>query len=354
MGLIRTLLAISVVLSHCNLNIFLTGTIPVQLFYMISGFLISYVIVEKKTYSTIKNFYLNRYLKLYPIYLFVAILQLIIFLKDAFLSNKNIEFFNTYYNAPFTADLMLILANFSLFFQDWIMFSGVENNLLVFTTNFSRSDVLLWNGLLVPQAWSIGVELGFYLIAPFILPQQKLLFTLLFLSLGIRIYLTYIGLGSSDPWTYRFFPAELALFLIGSISHQFILPFYRNILSKENIGKYSTIATYFLILIFLIFDLIPIHGLVKHFLIFGIFFVFMPFTFLFQCKRDWDKWIGDLSYPIYIFHMLIIYQMSSVDIDSHVSKSLLVVTHAIVISIVWIILIQKPVEVLRSKLKYKN
>lgn len=58
MGLLRTILAISVVLAHSigfvsigfrsNVGLLVGGQNAVQIFYMISGFLISYVLVEKK------------------------------------------------------------------------------------------------------------------------------------------------------------------------------------------------------------------------------------------------------------------------------------------------------------------
>lgn len=75
MGILRTLFAISVVFAHSYGYVFVGGRNAVQLFYMISGFLISYVIVEKKVYSRVINFYVNRYLRLYPIYIAVAFLR---------------------------------------------------------------------------------------------------------------------------------------------------------------------------------------------------------------------------------------------------------------------------------------
>jgi peptidoglycan/LPS O-acetylase OafA/YrhL len=358
MGSLRTLFAIAVVFAHSYGYVFVGGRNAVQLFYMISGFLISYVIVEKKAYSTIKSFYINRYLRLYPIYIVVAALTFIAFLIAAFVLNKNVEFFNIYYTAPFSANALLIFSNISLFLQDWVMFAGVEHNQLVFATNFSKSDIVLAKGLLVPQAWTLGVELSFYLIAPFILPKRKILATLLFLSIALRIYLIYIGLGRQDPWTYRFFPTELALFLLGAISHQVILPFYRNVFSTENIEKYSTLSTYFLILITLVFWLIPINELIKSAALFAIFLVLMPLTFLFQSKRDWDKWVGDLSYPIYICHMLVIYVigfiMGKLGIENTITISLAAVAFSVCLSIALNTYIGKPVESLRSKLRSAN
>jgi peptidoglycan/LPS O-acetylase OafA/YrhL len=318
MGTLRTLFAIAVVFAHSLGNLLVGGQNAVQLFYMISGFLISYVLVERKAYPNIKSFYINRYLRLYPIYFVIATLT---FMTLASTIGKNINFFDIYIKAPNSADILLVVSNVVLFFQDWVMFSGVEQNKLVFARNFSNSEVVLYQGLLVPQAWTLGVELTFYLLAPFILFRKKILIALLISSLILRVYLISIGLGTKDPWTYRFFPTELALFLLGALAHQVLLPIYQKNLSTTQIEKYSKISTYFLVLLTLVFSFIPIKEMQKSIFLFGIFLLLMPLTFIFQSNRKWDKWIGDLSYPIYISHMLVIY-VSSFFISKIVSTEL--------------------------------
>ena len=129
-------------------------------------------------------------------------------------------------------------------------------------------------------------------------------------------------------------------------------------ISTENIEKYSTLSTYFLILITLVFWLIPINELIKSAALFAIFLVLMPLTFLFQSKRDWDKWVGDLSYPIYICHMLVIYVigfiMGKLGIENTITISLAAVAFSVCLSIALNTYIGKPVESLRSKLRSAN
>jgi peptidoglycan/LPS O-acetylase OafA/YrhL len=305
MGTLRTLFAIAVVCAHSYDNLLVGGQNAVQFFYIISGFLISYVLVEKKAYPNVKNFYINRYLRLYPIYFFIAILTLITFTFSPI--GKDKTFFNIYTKAPNTADILLIVSNLTLFFQDWVMFSGVEQNRLVFSSNFSNSEVVLYEGLLLPQAWTLGIEITFYLLAPFILFRKRIIIALLVSSLLLRIYLISIGLGTKDPWTYRFFPTELALFLLGALAHQVLLPIYQKNFSTIQIEKYSKISTYFLVILTLVFSFIPIKEIQKSFVLFSIFLFLMPLSFIFQSNRKWDKWIGDLSYPLYISHMLVLY-----------------------------------------------
>ena len=306
MGTLRTLFAIAVVIEHSIGNLLVGGRNAVQLFYMISGFLISYVLVERKSYVNVKNFYINRYLRLYPIYLVVAFLTLMALTLASFIG-KDLELFHVYRIAPTMANMLLIFSNLTIFFQDWVLFLGIERNQLSFVTHFTKSEVVLYKGLLVPQAWTLGVELTFYMLAPFILFQKKLLIILLVSSILLRLYIISTGLGALDPWTYRFFPTELTLFLLGALAHQVLMPLYKKNLQPKQIELSAKLITYSLILLTLIFSFLPISELLKGLAFFVIFLFGMPLTFIFQSDRHWDKWIGDLSYPIYIGHMLIIY-----------------------------------------------
>jgi peptidoglycan/LPS O-acetylase OafA/YrhL len=130
----------------------------------------------------------------------------------------------------------LAASNTTLFFQDWILFLGIEANEIRFTPNFSTHELPLYLGLIVPQAWTLGVELSFYLIAPFLLARRKALLAFPILSLGVRIVLHIIELGRDDSWVYRFYPAELSFFILGAISHQFLLPTYEKIIPKKTLA----------------------------------------------------------------------------------------------------------------------
>ena len=303
MGSLRTLFAISVIFTHTYGTVFVGGQNAVQLFYIISGFLISYVLVEKKSYPHLGYFYLNRYLRLFPIYVVVALLVICSYLVFGTIWFIDMQFLR---QLPWSANLLLAFSNLFILGQDWVMFSAVHDGHLHLTTNFENSDFLLHKGLLVPQAWTLGLELTFYLVAPFILFRRTVIYILLALSIALRIYLFKIGLGRQDPWTYRFFPAELALFLLGALAHQILSPLYSK-LFKNNLQLYSRIFTLFLIVFTLSCALIPIENDLKKLILITTFVILLPFCFFFQDSNRFDQWIGDLSYPIYINHMLVMF-----------------------------------------------
>ena len=331
---------------------FVGGRNAVQLFYVISGFLISYVLVENKAYPNVSTFYINRYLRLYPIYVAVTLMSFI-----GLLATRDSAFFNVYRAAPLAAIILLVFSNLFLFGQDWVMFSGVRDHKLVFAANFRQSDVVLYPGLLIQQAWTLGVELSFYLIAPFILPRRNVIYALLVFSVALRIGLMAKGLGFQDPWTYRFFPSELAFFLAGALAHQVLLPVYVRVVSMRS-TVLPEIATCLLIAASLAYAALPIVGSIKTVGLFLLFILLVPMAFLFQNRHGWDNWIGSLSYPIYLVHMLVFAMLKFVtDRLGHADHRIIAVSGALIsITFAWLLnrFIGEPLERVRRKLKTRG
>lgn len=294
MGWIRVLLAMAVVATHAGVDFAVGGQLAVQLFYMISGFLISFILVERKSYDSAGRFYLSRYLRLYPAYLVVALLAAIAHRV------ANPAWYAKFGELPADALALLGIANATLFLQDTVMFTGVQDGRLVPVTNFLDSDVALFTGLLVPQAWTLSIELMFYMIAPFVLRSRVAIFSLLAASLAVRAWLLAIGLGTKDPWSYRFFPAELALFLLGALSHQLLGGWARSI-DRPALRNGVFAAT---VVVLVAWSSLPATGGLADTALFLAFALALPFLFSFQNASPIDQRIGDLSYPLYISHML--------------------------------------------------
>jgi peptidoglycan/LPS O-acetylase OafA/YrhL len=307
MGLLRAILAIAVVFAHCGWNggfVFTGGQAAVQCFYLISGFLISYVLLNNRHYKNVWRFYSNRALRIYPVSLVIAAISLIASIIG------NPQFIQIYHRAPLSGITLLTFSNVFLFGQDWIMFFGLHSGALRFLWDPSRSDLPLYQGLLVPQAWTLGVELTFYLVAPFVVRNRRILVLAATGSFLVRVVLLVQGIGFRDPWTYRFFPSELGLFLIGALSQQLLTPLWTRLSDRTRFLPHF--GTALLVVFSVTFFLIPFKYIYLLPLYLATTAVLLPLTFLFQNRMAIDRRIGDLSYPIYVGHYLVIHTSKTV------------------------------------------
>lgn len=222
MGILRFILAISVVITHSS-PVFgvsiVGGQMAVQSFYIISGFYMSLILNEKYKKGSYKLFITNRFLRLYPIYWCVLILTVIWCVIMYYSSNTLAEnslsvFINYFQNMDFTTVIFLIFINLFLFGQDIALFLGLNptSGGLFFTENFRNSNPQVHSFIFVPQAWTVGLELMFYLIAPFLV-RRKIVTILILTAFTLCLKMFFYNSGfNHDPWTYRFFPTELLFF----------------------------------------------------------------------------------------------------------------------------------------------
>ena len=84
MGILRIALAICVFIAHSsNFGItLLGGDIAVEIFFVISGFYMQKILFEIYTFSKmgkkwLQKFYINRYLRLLPIYIFTLSIAIV-------------------------------------------------------------------------------------------------------------------------------------------------------------------------------------------------------------------------------------------------------------------------------------
>src|SRR6266536_676035 len=297
MGIIRFLLALSVVLAHSGQRGLVGAQVAVQLFYIISGFLISYILLNNRTYHQLKWFYVNRFLRIFPAYYVVLLLALPMFLVPG---GRLSEFGAL----PDNVRSFLLFSNIAIFGQDWVMFSKVSGNAIEFAVNFRNTKPQLWHFLLVPQAWTLGLELTFYLIAPCIIRHKWLIGILFVGSLTARGLAMYCGFGNTDPWTYRFFPFEIALFLLGVISHQLLLPWALQSVANARTQFIPVAVMLSMVGLCISYPILRVPG--QTLLTFTLFSLALPFLFIFQIRFRLDSVIGELSYPIYIVHWLVL------------------------------------------------
>lgn len=158
------------------------GVIAVYLFFVLSGFLITYLLlIEKEKANTIlfKNFYFRRIYRIWPLYYVVLFIGFIII---PFLTNN----FKIFENTPYFFSLISSTENYSL------------KSILLYLFFLPNVALTHFNIILVgcSQAWSVGVEEQFYILWPLIIfvfnkKRMRFFFTLLlilFISLNLSFY----------------------------------------------------------------------------------------------------------------------------------------------------------------------
>lgn len=319
MGFARFYLAVCVLLMHADHLHDLPlprGRHAVQLFFVISGFYMAMILSGR--YATLRNFYASRWARIStPYYVHFAIFVVLSLLVGAF--SGQFLALQAYFSDPLSKNgLSGILAaaatNFTIFGQDAVLF--FRDNVgegMQFTSRFAAHPDPLWKYLVIPQCWTVSIELFFYVLVPFLNRWKSL--PLLLLCLGtfaFRIY-AYEGLGlRHDPWLNRFFPFELGLFVVGMLSwrmHEFVN--FSWIPKNLPALAYGCLVLLLLFLgsaFFWIYQAGVASGIAEY-VVLGMLCVSGPlfaFVFLLTKHHSLDRIVGELSYPIYLNHLFFI------------------------------------------------
>jgi peptidoglycan/LPS O-acetylase OafA/YrhL len=353
MGFIRLLLAISVIIADTSaifgFNI-VGGSYAVQSFYIISGFYMSLILNEK--YVGKNDSYLlflsNRLLRLYPVYWTVLVIMLVhslvLFLKTGHPAYTIGLFLQYQHQMKLSTICYLIFANIFLVSQDLVMFLGlnIHTGGLFFTKDFSLTDPKLFSFLFVPQAWTIGVEILFYIVAPFLVRRSIIVVGLIMgLSLLSVVWIVHAGL-PADPWLDRFFPAQLVYFLAGNLSYRA----YKKIQDRK-IKKFYLLGITLSLILFILF-FFKLNFPRKTTLYFILFASALPFIFKYTKRLKIDNKIGELSYPVYISHMFVYTLIGGLGFTQYLGKGLTVAIFSILFSMLLNRFVAEPMEKFRQ------
>lgn len=308
MGLIRIVLALAVLIGHLEVSgvsILIPGNIAVELFFIISGYYMAMVmgskVYENKSKTNVLAFYKSRFFRLYPTFLTVSAFTFLYFyLVWWMLGKKPINGTDEIYALTgIGLKALAFFSNVTMFGQDLFGLFHVlptgEIKMFYARNTGMTGDGALWLGNLriIGQAWSIGTEIWFYILVPF-LSKLKVKYLIVaavssfLLKMFFEIELNYE--------TYFFFPCQMYLFLIG------MLAFYFNTGKKLN----KNLAILLLGLVLLSFFLYPMFSNLYFRSFLYIFFFFsIDFCFKLTKSNQIDRVIGNLSYPIYLVHMLV-------------------------------------------------
>lgn len=277
-------------------------------------------------YSNIWLFYTNRFLRLYPSYLLVVALSICWFQIVGIYTEKKPPPYWVYVavaDMGFWQYFLLQLSNLFMIGLDipslfhWKQGSGfaIFHSIRADTA----ADGAEWCGRLpwVQQAWSVGAELWFYLLAPFtVLRSVYVQALLLVASLALYFVMSYLGY-----LPYFFFPANLWFFMCGSL----LFKLYE-VLPKEAMERtgVSAAALGLSVLIVLIGGWVKDE--VMHFALVGCLMMLVPVLFGCFSRSRIDTLVGELSYPIYLLHLLVLGVLSAVTKSNSVWMAMLLST----------------------------
>lgn len=287
---LRAVAVISVLLAHLGLDFFAGGYIGVDVFFVVSGFLITSIISKeiKINKFSIWTFYERRIRRIFPalfVMLFVTTLIGIFILIPGHLKD--------YGQSLFAATLFI--SNI-FFWKETGYFSAT-----------SETKPLL-------HTWSLGVEEQFYIFFPLMLVflyyklKKNQFHVLIFITISSFLLSVY-GIVVKPSATFYLIPTRTWELLLGALLALGYLPEIK----KENVANILAFVGIFLILIpiFVYDKMTPFPGLLALPPVLGTFLIIYTGennkTFIFKLlSNQMIVFVGLLSYSLYLWHWPII------------------------------------------------
>ena len=206
------------------------------------------------------------------------------------------------------------------------------------------------NMLFVPQSWTLPLELGFYLLAPFVIRMRTVLIFALCICLllasgyGPRIHSFRIASDSLLPFQFHWF-------LFGVLAYR-LYAGLRGTILESRILCWTVSAVAFGIVVFGSF-----WSGMPHTRILGIYMLAAlctPFLFTLTKSSSIDALIGELSYPVYLSHLAIARGLSSHKHELGILATDLwgatTLALTVAISLVYIFAVDRRVQAIRKRI----
>jgi len=269
LGTWRFFLAFLVVISHLWYDMIQGPSgYAVWGFYVLSGYLMTLVLTTKygTTREGITAYAVNRFLRIYPPYIVAVALALV-----------SLVILRNYAVDPSKVSMRLPAS-----VSDWVRSLG-----MVFFLPRGHDPV--------PVAWALYVEVAAYALMPLLArSRQTAIFALL---VGLAANLDHVGSYASFAVRYYGLSTGMVAFAAGSLIHH-----YSHALRSLQAPRASVLAWFAHGTLWLFFP----HWPWSYGLLFSVLLSAWVVLSLAPVKSGAvDQWLGNLSYPVYLLHMIV-------------------------------------------------
>lgn len=305
MGLLRLWLAVLVMIDHKVLTApfpVMPGNVAVDCFFVISGFIMT--VIWKDVYAKLGalTFLKNRAIRLFPSYVAALFIFIIVQAISVWIglsrpdraSNAVVAYLSDQYSSIELA--AATFANLFIVGQDVVIFAD---------RSYSLHHLIF-----IVQAWSVALEMYFYLTIPWLMRRWYNAAAALGASALLRFWLYRHGL-SGDDWHDKFAPFAFYLFALGVLSGIAYLRWREKIPTWPG-GIAVAIFGLVTIAFWPLYEWWPVWQ-------FGPYFAppafvvtaltmaaALPFAFKISRSSRVDMYLGEYSYPLYLVHTIVI------------------------------------------------
>jgi peptidoglycan/LPS O-acetylase OafA/YrhL len=260
----------------------------VLFFYVISGFLITYTLSHNYTPDLrgVRRFYKNRFIRIYSLYWPIVILTFLLYAPawQRFVSANW---------ADQVTGVFLIGADWRLAFASYPQ---------------SHFDALIKS---LEQAWTLGAELTFYVLAPVLMRSWKIGAAILLVSFCVRGYFVWqLGTGLAEIWTYQFAVSTIGFFMLGHLACLAAAHWPR--LTDRRLGTALLLVSVGV----MTFATQRSFDTPRLWISILCFTVALPAVFRATKDNKWLNRLGELSYPVYLVHILVLIYLQEPILDS--------------------------------------
>ncbi|MEO6884454.1 MAG: acyltransferase [Bacteroidia bacterium] len=288
------------------------GNLDVTLFFVLSGFIITYLLLKEKERTetiNLKNFYIRRILKIWPLYFFIVFIGL------------------------------FVLPHFDFYFyHDYSTCVGNHFSMLLVSCLFFFPPLIQSLHFSIGAIWTIRVEEFFYLFWPILLKNKKNYMKLFFIVIGISLVLRngyFVIILMEKYFHVDFFYLQHSAKKIFNLTNQYRVSTmaiggigaYLVVFDKQKIlsfiyKKQTQWIVYFVTLVLLC---AKIHIPIIHWEFYSVLFTIIivnlatnPNSIL-KLDYPWMNYLGKISYGLYLYNPIM--RILSLELVEHLFRA---------------------------------